>query len=204
MRLKDTVQKEDFKIMVVDDDIEMLKQVAILLENKYTVSLMKSAEQAMESLGKGELPDLILLDVYMPGTDGFSMIQMLKANERLSRIPVIFLTGMVETADEIKGLTLGGSDYIRKPFSREVLMIRISVQLDKTPPKHRISDEIFSKLTENERKVAVLLCEGYSGKETGEKLYFSYSYVKKVIVSLKEKLDIGNTNELIRKLRGSE
>ncbi|MBR3970027.1 MAG: response regulator [Ruminococcus sp.] len=192
------------RIMVVDDDIEMLKQVAILLENKYTVSLMKSAEQAMESLGKGELPDLILLDVYMPGTDGFSMIQMLKANERLSRIPVIFLTGMVETADEIKGLTLGGSDYIRKPFSREVLMIRISVQLAKTPPKHQISDEIFSKLTENERKVAVLLCEGYSGKETGEKLYFSYSYVKKVIVSLKEKLDIGNTNELIRKLRGSE
>jgi len=192
------------RIMVVDDDIEMLKQVAILLENKYTVSLMKSAEQAMESLGKGELPDLILLDVYMPGTDGFSMIQMLKANERLSRIPVIFLTGMIETADEIKGLTLGGSDYIRKPFSREVLMIRISVQLAKTPPKHRISDEIFSKLTENERKVAVLLCEGYSGKETGEKLYFSYSYVKKVIASLKEKLDIGNTNELIRKLRGSE
>lgn len=192
------------RIMVVDDDIEMLKQVAILLENKYTVSLMKSAEQAMESLGKGELPDLILLDVYMPGTDGFSMIQMLKANERLSRIPVIFLTGMVETADEIKGLTLGGSDYIRKPFSREVLMIRISVQLAKTPPKHRISDEIFSKLTENERKVAVLLCEGYSGKETGEKLYFSYSYVKKVIASLKEKLDTGNTNELIRKLRGSE
>ena len=192
------------RIMVVDDDIEMLKQVAILLENKYTVSLMKSAEQAMESLGKGELPDLILLDVYMPGTDGFSMIQMLKANERLSRIPVIFLTEMVETADEIKGLTLGGSDYIRKPFSREVLMIRISVQLAKTPPKHRISDEIFSKLTENERKVAVLLCEGYSGKETGEKLYFSYSYVKKIIASLKEKLDIGNTNELIRKLRGSE
>lgn len=189
------------RIMVVDDDIEMLKQVAVLLENKYTVSLMKSAEQALESLEKGELPDLILLDVHMPGTDGFSMIQMLKADERYNSIPVIFLTGMVETADEIKGLTLGGSDYIRKPFSREVLMIRISVQLAKNVSKHKIPDDILNKLTGNEHKVAELLCEGYSGKEIGEKLYYSYSYVKKIVASLKDKLDSGNTNELIRKLR---
>ena len=191
------------RIMVVDDDIEMLKQVAILLENKYMVSLMKSAEQAMEALRNSELPDLILLDIHMPETDGFSMIQILKSDKKLSAIPVIFLTGMQDTADEIKGLSLGGSDYIRKPFSQEVLLVRISVQLAKVvQKKEEIPEEIYTELSDNEKKVAKLFCEGYSGKEIAERLHFSYSYVKKVTAAVKTKLDADNTNELIRKLRG--
>lgn len=190
--------------MVIDDDIEMLKQIAVLLENQYTVSLMKSAEQAKASLEESEKINLILLDVDMPETDGFSMIQWLKSNKKLSNIPVIFLTGMLDISDEIKGLTLGGADYIRKPFSREVLMARISVQLlnsEYSTNQNGISSNIAEILTENELKVAEYLLEGYSGKEISEKMFFSYSYIKKLLASLKDKLKASTTNELLRKLK---
>ncbi len=193
------------KIMAIDDDIEMLKQLAIMLKDQYTVSVMTSADQALEALSEGEHPDLILLDVMMPETDGFSMIEHLKNDAELRKIPVIFLTGMTDTDNEIRGLTLGGADYIRKPFHREVLLARIAVQLagHSGKPTH-ISDSIAGRLTENEWKVAELLYQGYSGKEIGEKLFFSYSYIKRIIASVKVKLDVDSTTELIRKLRESQ
>lgn len=192
------------KIMAIDDDIEMLKQLAIMLKDQYAVSVMTSAAQALEALSEGEHPDLILLDVMMPETDGFSLMEHLKGNAELRKIPVIFLTGMTDTDDEIRGLTLGGADYIRKPFHREVLLARIAVQLSARShkPEH-ISDEIASQLTANECKVADLLYQGYSGKEIGEKLFFSYSYIKRIIASVKVKLNVDSTTELIRRLRES-
>ena len=190
------------KIMAIDDDVEMLKQLAIMLKDQYAVSVMTSAEQALAALSEGNLPDLILLDVMMPDTDGFSLMEHLKNDKELRKIPVIFLTGMTNTDDEIRGLTIGGADYIRKPFHREVLLVRIALQLSsRTLRSEEISDEIASQLTDNERKVAELLRQGYSGKEIGEKLFFSYSYIKRIIASLKLKLDVEGTTELIRKLR---
>ena len=193
------------KIMAIDDYIEMLKQLAIMLKDQYAVSVMTSAAQALEALSEGEHPDLILLDVMMPETDGFSLMEHLKSDDDLRRIPVIFLTGMTDTDDEIRGLTLGGADYIRKPFHREVLLARIAVQLSARShqPAEHISEGIASRLTENECKVAELLYQGYSGKEIGEKLFFSYSYIKRIVASVKVKLDVDSTTELIRKLRES-
>lgn len=192
------------KIMAIDDDIEMLKQLAIMLKDQYAVSVITSADQALAALSEGSLPDLILLDVMMPDTDGFSLMEHLKNDTELRKIPVIFLTGMTDTDDEIRGLTLGGADYVRKPFHREVLLARIAVQLSSHSRKsEQFSDEIASRLTDNERKVAELLCEGYSGKEIGEKLFFSYSYIKRIIASVKLKLEAETTTELIRKLRES-
>lgn len=190
------------KIMAIDDDMEMLKQLAVMLGNQYAVSVMTNAAQALEALRRGDRPDLILLDVMMPETDGFSLMEHLQHDPELSRIPVIFLTGMTDTDDEIRGLSLGGSDYIRKPFHREVLLARIALQLSMHRNKpESISSEIIGQLTENERKVAELLYQSFTGKEISEKLFYSYSYVKKVIASLKVKLNADTTVELMRKLR---
>ena len=190
------------KIMAIDDDIEMLKQLAVLLKNHYTVSVMTGASQALEALNSGECPDLILLDIMMPETNGFSMIEHLKSNPKLCDIPVIFLTGMTDTDDEIKGFDLGGSDYIRKPFNRDVLLSRIAVQLNRNQRRtDKLPDDIVEKLTENEAKVAELLYNGYSGKEIGEKLFLSYSYIKKLTASIKTKLGAKSTYELIRIMR---
>ena len=190
------------KIMAIDDDMEMLKQLAVMLGNQYAVSVMISAAQALEVLQRGDRPDLILLDVMMPETDGFSLMEHLQHDPELSKIPVIFLTGMTNTDDEIRGLSLGGSDYIRKPFHREVLLARIALQLSMHHKKlESLSSEIMGKLTENEQKVAELLYQGFTGKEISEKLFYSYSYVKKVIASLKVKLNADTTVELMRRLR---
>ena len=138
----------------------------------------------------------------MPDTDGFSLMEYLKNDRKLKKIPVIFLTGMTDTDDEIRGLALGGADYIRKPFHREVLLARIAVQLgSRSRQSEEIPEEIASRLTENERKVAELLRQGYSGKEIGERMFFSYSYIKRIIASVKVKLDVDSTAELVRKLR---
>ncbi len=192
------------KIMAIDDDVEMLKQLAIMLRDQYAVSVMTGADQALAALSEGNLPDLILLDVMMPETDGFSLMEHLKNDPELRKIPVIFLTGMTDTDDEIRGLTLGGADYIRKPFHREVLLARIAVQLAaRSRQSQQIPEDIASLLTENERNVAELLRQGYSGKEIGENLFFSYSYIKRIIASVKVKLEVDSTTELIRKLRES-
>ena len=136
--------------------------------------------------------------------DGFSLMEHLKNDPELRKIPVIFLTGMTDTDDEIRGLTLGGADYIRKPFHREVLLARIAVQLAaRSRQSQQIPEDIASLLTENERNVAELLRQGYSGKEIGENLFFSYSYIKRIIASVKVKLEVDSTTELIRKLRES-
>ena len=188
-------------IMAIDDDMDMLKQLAIMLNEKYSVSVMTSAEQAIETLSEGDKPDLILLDVMMPETDGFSMIKHLQQNPELKSIPVIFLTGMTDAENEVRGLSLGGADYIRKPFNREVLLARIAVCLANHPAKTEgLSPEICEKLTVNEIKVAELLYRGYSGKECSDKLFFSYSYIKKLIASIREKLDADSISELTRKL----
>ena len=182
----------------------MLKQLAIMLRDQYAVSVMTGADQALAALSEGNLPDLILLDVMMPETDGFSLMEHLKNDPELRKIPVIFLTGMTDTDDEIRGLTLGGADYIRKPFHREVLLARIAVQLAaRSRQSQQIPEDIASLLTENERNVAELLRQGYSGKEIGENLFFSYSYIKRIIASVKVKLEVDSTTELIRKLRES-
>ena len=79
------------KIMAIDDDIEMLKQLAIMLKDQYAVSVMTGADQALAALSEGNYPDLILLDVMMPDTDGFSLMEHLKNDQELKNIPVIFL-----------------------------------------------------------------------------------------------------------------
>jgi len=189
------------RIMAIDDDIDMLKQLAIMLKEKYSVSVMVSAEQAKEALQNGGKPDLILLDVMMPETDGFSLIQYLRSDPLYESIPVIFLTGMTDTENEVRGLSLGGSDYIRKPFDKEVLLARIAVCLASHYNNSDVlSESIRAMLTVNESKVAELLYKGYSSKECGEKLYLSYSYIKKLIASIRDKLGVGSMPELVRRL----
>lgn len=190
------------KIMAIDDDMEMLKQLAVMLGNQYAVSVMTSAAQALEVLQRGDRPDLILLDVMMPETDGFSLMEHLQHDPELNQIPVIFVTGMTDTDDEIRGLSLGGSDYIRKPFHREVLLARIALQLSAHNRKRQqISPKTAAVLTEKEIEIAELLYQGFNGKEIADKLFYSYSHVKKVIASLKIKLHADTAVELMRRLR---
>ncbi|MDR1776214.1 MAG: response regulator [Desulfovibrio sp.] len=115
-------------ILVVDDENFNLLTLNKILTPAYRVFTAKSGEQALKLL-EMNLPDIILLDVVMPGMDGFDMIAQLKAEERTARIPVIFITGLDNEVDEEKGFLLGAADYIRKPFKEAIVKARITTQM---------------------------------------------------------------------------
>jgi CheY-like chemotaxis protein len=118
----DLVQKKT--ILVVDDTPDNLSLMAGLLKDEYRVKLANNGEKALAAVRGAGPPDLILLDIMMPGMSGYEVCEQLKADPATQRIPVIFLTAMTATEDEKKGLDLGAADYITKPISPPILMAR--------------------------------------------------------------------------------
>lgn len=117
-------------ILVVDDTPDNLTLMSALLKDSYLVRVANNGEKALKYLqGEGK-PDLILLDIMMPGLSGYEVIQQLKANPATRDIPVIFLTAMSEAQDEKKGLELGAADYITKPISPPLVLARVKTQLE--------------------------------------------------------------------------
>jgi putative two-component system response regulator len=116
------------QILVVDDNISILKQISAQLGGDYEVSLAKSGPLALQICMR-EKPDLILLDIEMPGMDGFEVISRLKQNPYLDRIPVIFLTASHDSAVEVRALESGARDFITKPAERSILLHRIELHL---------------------------------------------------------------------------
>lgn len=115
------------KILLVDDDHDNLKIVGRLLERAgYEVQAVDSGKKGLESLDKYD-PDLVLLDVNMPGMDGLETINLLKRKENTAA--VVFVTANTETEDVIRGLDAGALDYISKPFSGMELLARVRAQL---------------------------------------------------------------------------
>jgi putative two-component system response regulator len=116
-------------ILVVDDTIENLLLMCELLEGDYNVTIASNGEKALEIVSSASPPDLILLDIMMPGMDGYEVCRRLKRDPQSSDIPVIFLTGKVGMLDEEKGLKLGAVDYIGKPISPPIFMARVDTHL---------------------------------------------------------------------------
>ena len=116
-------------ILVVDDTPTNLQVLFDLLsEQGYRVASAKNGETALQRVQSSE-PNLILLDVMMPGIDGFETCQRLKANPATRDIPVIFMTALSDSVDQVKGLSLGAVDYITKPIQHEEVLARIRVHL---------------------------------------------------------------------------
>lgn len=112
-------------ILVVDDDAENLQMANhILSKEKMRVSCLESGKDAVQFMQENR-PDLILLDLHMPGMDGFETIAAIRENEYAADIPVIFLTADDDSAMETRGLEAGAVDFIKKPFVPEVLLLRV-------------------------------------------------------------------------------
>ncbi len=111
-------------IMLVDDNQANLNIGKNILKPYYEVYALPSSERLFKFL-ESVTPDLILLDIVMPGMNGFDVIRILKADARYTNIPVIFLTSRAEELDELEGLDLGAVDYVTKPFSAAILLKRI-------------------------------------------------------------------------------
>ncbi|MBN8546721.1 MAG: response regulator [Ignavibacteria bacterium] len=117
------------KILIVDDDATNLKYLLIrLTQAGYEVTQSQSGNEALQML-QTFLPDLILLDIKMPGLDGFEVCRIVKAMEETEDIPIIFLTALTDTIDKIKGFQAGGVDYVTKPINFDELNARINAHL---------------------------------------------------------------------------
>lgn len=117
-------------ILVVDDTPANLSLMASLLKGRYRVKVANNGERGLEYARMTPHPDLILLDIMMPGLSGYDVIKVLKSEPATRHIPVVFLTAMSATEDETVGLELGAADYITKPITPAVVLARIRTQLE--------------------------------------------------------------------------
>ena len=135
-------------VLVVEDDEDIRELVSYhLLKEGYQVASVASGEEAL-AIAEGQPPDLILLDVMLPGVDGMTVCQKLRAVPGTADIAVVMLTAKGEEADIVRGLNLGATDYITKPFSPKVLLARIRAVLRRTPgpvsePDDEDGDEVI-------------------------------------------------------------
>jgi putative two-component system response regulator len=117
-------------VLVVDDNAENLTLVGELLQPLYTVRIANSGVRALALAELDPRPDIILLDVMMPGMDGYEVMRRLRANAPTRHTPVIFVTAMDTTEDEALGLSLGAVDYMTKPLRPAILLARLRAHLE--------------------------------------------------------------------------
>ncbi|MCS0583384.1 two-component system response regulator [Massilia pinisoli] len=115
-------------ILAVDDEASNLQLLRQILQDHYRLRFAKDGPRALD-LAREELPDLILLDVMMPGMSGYEVCAALKADPALAAIPVIFVTALNDTADELEGFEAGAVDYITKPVSPPIVRARVRTHL---------------------------------------------------------------------------
>jgi putative two-component system response regulator len=116
-------------VLAVDDDPDLLALIAKVLATEYEVKTASDGGDALALAAAAPQPDLVLLDVDLPGASGFEVCQLLKEDPATARIPVIFLTGKSEAADQLEGLDLGAVDYLTKPINPRLLLARVRTHL---------------------------------------------------------------------------
>ncbi len=112
------------KILIVDDELTNIELLAEIFDGQYEVLFANNGSKALE-IAQEAHPDIILLDVMMPGIDGFETCARLKAQRSLKDIPVIFITGMGDSEAEVRGLEMGAADYVTKPINPPVVLARV-------------------------------------------------------------------------------
>ena len=139
------------RILVVDDVSQNIQVIGnILYENNYQVSFALSGPEALTLLNH-ENYDLILLDILMPGMDGYEVCKIVKANEKISHIPIIFLTAKSDTDSILKGFELGAVDYLSKPFNTKELLARVKTQIELKKQREQL--ENINELLEEKVKI---------------------------------------------------
>jgi len=118
------------KVLIVDDDAGNIRVLVEILRENFATQVALNAEIAFAMFESGYVPDIILLDIVMPGMSGYDLCRELKKDNKYGRIPIIFISALTSEEDEAKGLKLGAVDYISKPFSGPLVKARIKNHLE--------------------------------------------------------------------------
>lgn len=116
------------KILIVDDDPMNLSILEILLSDDYTLVRARSGEEALAQ-AKSERPDLVLLDVMMPGIDGYEACRLMRAEPELKKMRIVLVSAKAMPSERLRGFEAGADDYVTKPFDHDELMAKIRVFL---------------------------------------------------------------------------
>jgi len=141
-------------ILIVDDTPENLSVLRkMLTEHGYRVRPALSGEIALKAV-EADIPDLVLLDIMMPGMDGFEVCEKLKSDDRTRDIPVLFISALIETEDKVRGFKAGGVDYIIKPFHAAEVLARVETHLMLRNLQKKIQEQnlqLIGEIEERER-----------------------------------------------------
>ena len=143
-------------ILIVDDIPSNIQVLFDFLSGSgYRVAIAKSGESALRRL-QASHPDLILLDVMMPGIDGFETCRRIKANVDTQNIPIIFMTALSESVNKVKGLELGAVDYITKPIDQEEVLARMRVHLRLARLNKTLENQVTDRTTQVQNSLNIL------------------------------------------------
>lgn len=169
-------------VLLVDDSKENIDGLRSILEQDYNVYVALSGEGAMKIMERVK-PDIILLDVVMPGMGGFDVLQQMKKNCSLSHIPVIFITGATDSFNEAKGLFMGAVDYISKPYDPDIVCIKVKNHIVNKMNRDNLEKLVEQRTAElsDSRKAVILgmslLAEGRD-KGTGNHIQRMQKYTE--------------------------
>jgi putative two-component system response regulator len=210
------MDEQKAKILLVDDESFYIDILVELLKDDYKTVVAKNGDQALRRAAILPRPDLILLDILMPGMDGYEVCRQLKADPQTRDIPVIFLTVKSEVSDEIKGFELGAVDYISKPMSPPIVQARVHAHLALHKARQQLADHnelLEIKVRErteelNRTKDVAIYCMASLAEtrdaETGRHILRTQKYIKSLAQRLqsnprfKEYLDDGIIEMLYR------
>lgn len=169
-------------ILIIDDLNENLSLLINSLKKEYKIKIANNSKTALTILNEYK-PDLILLDIIMPGIDGYELCRIIKKNEKTKEIPIIFITSLNDIDNEKKGFEVGGIDYIKKPFNILIVKNRIKAHLALANKNKLLKIEISKKTKElNETKIEIIRklskAAEYKDKKTGNHIERVASYAK--------------------------
>jgi len=195
------------RLLLVDDDPNLVLLVKDYLEFRgYEVVPASNGNEALEVM-ENFAPDLIICDVMMPGMDGYTFVETIRANPGTNWIPVIFLSARGQTADRVRGLNTGADVYMVKPFEPEELVAQVESSLKHTErlmhmqgsqiqPVLQVAEDV--ELTPTETKVIQFVAKGMSNREIADRLGVSQRTVESHVSNMLGKTGLHNRTELAR------
>ncbi|MCP4024109.1 MAG: response regulator [Desulfobacteraceae bacterium] len=144
-------------VLIVDDAVANIDTLIFALDDSYDINVALDGTTALESI-EMQKPDLILLDINMPGIDGFQVCSQLKESEKYQSIPIIFLTGLSSVEDKTRGFELGAVDYITKPFDINEVKARVKTHLELEVARHELKNHnqlLEQRVLERTRELAI-------------------------------------------------
>jgi putative two-component system response regulator len=178
------VSQKQSRVLIVDDAPENIRILVETLKNEYIIMFARSGDAALRlAMESNPPPDIILLDVIMPGMDGYEVCQRLKEGKDTRNIPVIFVTGQSEEVDEARGLSLGAVDYIGKPFKASLVKTRVANQLELKRHRDRLDELVRERtqelaLTKEVTIEAMAIIAEWRDPETGGHIKRTQNYVR--------------------------